>query len=386
MKKKLGIAAVAFVVALLALRLGLGMYAGAKWNSYLVVWANEVKVERARAASVRRPMVHGLAPIDSNVAPLYMALFASNGTTDDIGAIASALKGGAGPESIEPILTARKADLLALREAVRYSRCDWETPWERALVAPLPNLMATRCLCNLLVIEGRGLSPREASERDLDVIRVGTDFEAGASLIHKMMAVAILQGGFEALGQTLVRAMPGELDLDQLQKDLERLAADRPALGDTLRGERLGARSFLDEAKEAQMDPIGAKIFFELGIVGIDEILREMEAALLLEPDLREKAFDEIDKKVEASLNPMVKIGIPNIRTAVTHAEDVNGTERLIATAVRLEKARAADGTYPEKLDDLPLDPGTRAPIKYQRADDGKGWTLSCKKLTLARR
>ncbi len=383
MKKKLGLGCALIFVLLLALRLGAGMWAGRKWNDYDVAWTNEVKAERQRAASVRRPMVHGQQPLDENVCPRYQKIFGPK--LEDTAAISSALRTGAKAEEVAALLAAHKATLDELREAFRCCRCDWETPWEKAFSAPLPNLAAARSAASLFIIESRGLPPREASERCLDAIRLGTDFEHGALLIHKLIGCAILINGLEGLGQVVARAKPGELDLDAVAKDLERLVADRPGVGDMFRGERLGLHSFADAGQAGPLDVLGPKLLVEVGIVEMDALERELEAALLLDRAGRDKVFDEVAAKGAASWNPLTRMAMPNLKNAAKSVEDTVGAERLVATAIRLEKMRGADGTYPEKLDDLPLDPGTGAPIQYSRSADGKGWLLVSSKLKLAK-
>jgi len=214
-------------------------------------------------------------------------------------------------------------------------------------------------------------------------VRIASDFEVGGTLIHHMIGIALLHIGLDALGQTIGSAAPGDLDLAALEKDLERLAADRPPLTDLLHGERLGLRSY---GNGDGSEFLGGRIVVQLGIIELDGLERDSEAALALtDTAARDKALDEVFKRTQDSWNPLVKISFMNVREAATHVLEADADVLVVLTQLRLEKARAADGTYPEKID-LPLDPVAKAPLRYTRSEDGKGYTLSSTKLTVSRR
>jgi len=123
----------------------------------------------------------------------------------------------------------------------------------------------------------------------------------------------------------------------------------------------------------------------ELGIVQVDALDREIEAALLLDDHkARAAAFDAVQERCKGALNPVTLIAIPNFVTAASHVETLTAQYRLVETELALEQKRAQDGTYPEKIE-LPVDASTGNPIEYERSGDRKGWTLRCARLTLSR-
>jgi hypothetical protein len=205
-----------------------------------------------------------------------------------------------------------------------------------------------------------------------------------------MIGLSLLKIGLDGLGETLVRAAPGELDLDAIAKDLDKVVADRPGLPEAMRGERLMLGSFVAPFGRVVDEPflmkvIGDKLLLELGVVELDAIERDIETALALQDAAaRDKALDEIQARVEAEWNPFVKMAVPNMQRVAEQVAEHDGALAVLRTAIALEKARAADGTYPETIE-LPLDPATGKPLGFTRSEDKKSWTLSSKKLTLSR-
>lgn len=401
----LSVAAAALVVLLAGGRWALDVRGGRIFQEYKAAAQGEIAAERQRLASERQPVLFG-TPIDDNAADRYRRLTQKigDGVKGSTAAAASAaLRSSLGTPSspeVTQALETHQPELQALREAVRCTHCDWRFAWERGFNAPLPNFLGTRLAADLLGNEARQHAVAGdlagAVERDLEVIRMGCDYESSGALIGVLIAFAVEGNGIDALLQVVTDGgLPVSPDWDLIGSKLDILEPHLAALSVGYRGERLAyvgweplvakdPSRFLawpsePNALDRAFDLVVPSRFMVADSVRImNATLREAEWANdLADPReakrLTKAAFD----RALPSLNPMVQMGLPSLAHARASQDFVTARLRLLRAAIQLEKRWQQEGRYPGNVADLPIDPfAYPAKLHYMSLADGKGYRI----------
>ncbi|MBI3724632.1 hypothetical protein HY251_11850 [bacterium] len=197
------------VAIALAFLLGTGVVAfwvSAIWgrsvlNSYAAAWKLELAEERARLAARRLPVLSG-QPLEENAAPRYTRALAALDTTDYEKLWWPLEPGSPLTPELSRLLEKHRADLAPFLEALRCTRCDWETAWEEGYDAHVPDFHACQMIASLLILEGEERAfqgdGRGAARRYMEAIRFGADVGAPGNLVQVMGGIAETQRGLNA--------------------------------------------------------------------------------------------------------------------------------------------------------------------------------------------
>ena len=406
--RALAIAAAALIACWLGGRLVLDAWGGRMFAAYKPVAVAEIAAERQRIAADRRPVLFG-APIDDNAADRYrrltLTVLNKLKDTEARSGIGTAVRDGPGkPRSAEVARWVElcRPELQALREAARCTRCDWHFAWERGPAAPIPSLLGARQAANLLVIEGHQRAEAGdvagAIERDLEVVRMGSDYESSGALIGSLIALALERTGTEALLQLVATdGLASQPAWDEVQTKLDLLEPRLASVSVGYRGERLdyvGWGSFMSgdylvALVQPNLRPILAKaldLFYPIRFVVADSLrtrtamLRELEEANEL-ADRREaiRLGQAASDRALRSRNPLVRIAVPSLARARESQDLATARFRILRAAIQLEKMWQKEGRYPASAAaiDLPIDPfAYPAKLHYASLADGRGYKL----------
>ncbi len=395
--------AAVLVLVWLASRVLLDAWGGRIFKAYKSAALVEIAQERQLIAAERRPVLFG-TPIDDNSADRYVKLTqAITGKLDKTQArtaIGAAVKDGPGrplpPEALQWVAACRP-ELLALREAVRCTRRDWHFRWEQGFDAPLPSLLGARQAAGLLIIEGLAHAQqgdaRDAIERSLEVIRMGSDYETSGGLSGTLIAIALEREGTEALLRLVSTGdLPSTPAWDDVESKLDLLEPHLASARVGYRGERLAyvgwERMTNDDLQlMGGPNPPSWLVFFFPGRYFVadcvrvqSDVLREAEKAGEL-TDRREAArlHEAAFARARRSRNFLVHMGLPSLASARAAQDRETARLRMLRAAIRLEKLRREQGRYPEDPTavDLPVDPfAFAAKLRYASLDQGRGYKL----------
>jgi hypothetical protein len=400
--RALAIAAVALLALWLGGRVVLDAWGDRVFAAYKSVAVAEIAAERQRIAADRRPVLFG-TPIDDNAADRYRRLTQTIGErvkgSDARTAIWRAVEGGPGkPRSAElaHLVEVSRPELESLREAVRCSRCDWHFPWERGIHATLPSLGA-RDAANLLVIEGHQRAEtgdvRGATERYLEVIRMGTDYESSGALIGAMIAVAIEKTGTSALLRLAASdGLAAQPAWNEVESKLDLLEPRLASMSLAYRGERLGYvgwESLSDDDRELVGLPhlrrplrpfYPGRFFLADAVRAQSEALRALEQANeQTDPRDATRLSQAAVARDLRSRNVLVREGLPVLLRARAVQDVQTARFRLLRAAIQLERTWAKDGRYPTSAAaiELPIDPfAYPAKLHYASLAEGRGYKL----------
>jgi len=385
----------AMVVGAIGARLGAEAWGRAALRSQAAGRAPELAAEDARRVARLRPVLRGEA-IDEDAWPRYQRLIDGLQADLDVTPAHRSLTsyGDAAPFAPIPpaakaVLVARRADVVALREATRCRRCVPVIATEP--VGPVPSLLGVRYLVILVTLEGNERAQAGdlagAADHYLDLVRFGGDIGDGL-VIHALLGTAVEQIGLHALGR-LVRS--GRLDavlLARIERERKTLEGGRASLTRGLVGERLmfgGLATALDSWSSRLGEPLvletvvpyRALAAHALGVA--DPLCRESEGALERDDiETWRRLVAKTDAVVASSWNPLLRLamgytlfgdgGTRSMRFFLT-ARDTLAWFRLVGAAVTLERAKLAGGRYPRDAAslDLPRDPfDPERPLRYR--------------------
>jgi hypothetical protein len=400
--RALAIAAAALLALWLGGRVVLDAWGDRIFAAYRSAAMADITAERQRIAADRRPVLFG-TPIDDNAADRYRTLTQTIGerlqsTTARMAVLRAADDGPRKPRSAEVahLVEISRPELEALREAVRCRRCDWHFPWERGIYATLPSLGA-RDAANLLVIEGHQRAERGdvegATERYLEVVRMGTDYESSGALIGTLFAAAIERIGTNALLRLVASdGLAAQPAWDEVESKLDLLEPRLASMSIAYRGERLGYvgwESMSDDDRALLGMPhlrkplrpfYPGRFFLADAARAQSETLRTFEQANE-QADPREAtrlSRAAVDRDLR-SRNVLVREGLPVLLRARVVQDELAARFRLVRAAVRLERIWAKQGRYPTNATaiDLPIDPfAYPAKLHYASLADGRGYRL----------
>jgi hypothetical protein len=401
--RTLSIAAAAFVTLWLGGRLVLDAWGGRIFAAYKAVALAEIAAERQRIAANRRPVLFGAAIYD-NAADRYRRLTQTiadkqTGTTARLAIMTAVTDGPGKPRSAEVShwVEVCQPDLQALREAVRCTRCDWRFAWEQGLAAPFPDFASARQAANLLVIEGYQRAEAGdvtgAVERDLEVIRMGSDYESSCALIGTLIAVALEADGTNALLRLVATdGLATPPVWDEVESALDLLEPRLASMSIGYRSERLahvGWETITDDDRRLlglPNLPRSLDLFFPGRFLVADsvrtqdELLREIEKANEL-ADSREalRLSQAASERARRSRNFLVHVGLPSLWRARIAQDQETARFRMLRAAIRIEKTCGKGGPYPASAAaiDLPIDPfAYPAKLHYASLAEGRGYKL----------
>lgn len=383
------------MVGAVGARLGAEAWGRAALHRQAARRAPELATEEARRAARTRPVLRGDA-IDEDAWPRYQRLIDglrayldADPARRPLSSLGDARPFAPIPAAATAVLVARRADVLALREATRCRRC---LPVVAANpVGPIGSLLGIRYLATLVTLEGNESAQAGdlagAADRYLDVVRFGGDVGDGL-VIHALVGTGTEQIGLHALGR-LVRS--GRLDaalLDRIERERRILEGERASLALGLAGERriLGG---LGDALDTWSSSFGEPLVLETvvpyralaarAVSVADPLCREFESALEKDDiEAWRQLVAKSDAVVGSSWNPLLRLvmgyggfgeqGTRSMRLFLT-ARDTLAWFRLVQAAVTLERAKRAGGRYPRDAAalDLPRDPfDPQRPLRYR--------------------
>jgi hypothetical protein len=401
--RALAIAAAALVTLWLGGRFILDARGGRIFAAYKSVALAEIAAERQRIAADRRPVLFG-APIDDNAADRYRRLTQAiadkqKGTTARLAIMTAVTAGPGKPRSAEVShwVEVCRPELQALREAVRCTRCDWHFAWEQGLAAPFPDFGSARQAADLLVIEGYQRAEAGdvtgAVERDLEVIRMGSDYEGSCALIGTLIAVALEGDGTNALLRLVATdGLAAPPVWDEVASRLDLLEPRLASMSVGYRGERLahvGWETMTDDDRKLLGLPnlprsldlfVPGRFLVADSVRTQDQLLREIERANEL-ADSREaiRLSQAASERARRSRNFLVHIGLPSLWRARVAQDQETARFRILRAAIRIEKTWGKGGRYPgdSAAVDLPIDPfAYPAKLHYASLAEGRGYKL----------
>ena len=393
------------VIALVLMVLGAGAYVWAGWGiaRFEQAWRAEIAAERAAAADKRRPVLRGEPRPGVNAAPEYEVLIAKiYADSSATGALTQAAKAPPGPleASVATDLDRHRAQVAAVREAVRADRCDWKIEWERGAEIRLPKLVPACRLADLLIIQGheRALAgdARGAAERYLEAARFAADMGEAAGLISVNFGAAISDRAYEAVGRLVGHGALGAEGLAAVEREIGLLDAALASVAAKLRHERLAITAqmlriggVMDVRETLKVvTPVGetpsiwplllpSRVFVALTWPEYERVLREFEAAVALpDRDARAARLAALRREAEASWNPIVAMSAPSGDAKFGIAADRASARRaIVLAAAAVARYKLEKGVFPASLGETmaapPRDPFGPGPVLYQRATDG---------------
>jgi hypothetical protein len=362
-------------------------------------WKADMAADRARVAAERRPPLRGEArPV--NGAPEYLAALehftkgfgaAARYVDDDEIDVAIGKAADAAPAPLPPEIAAelarRSVDLVAICEATRAERCDFDLEPSLDKSGTAPDPVALIGLTGLLVLEGhereRAGDFRIAAELYLDLARFGADMDHGGPFPIIWLGTA-LRAGLGALEREIAAGGLRAEDLAEVDRELATLEGLFEPSASVIRRERL--------RQDGRWISMGSGLVFERFYIGLpgfdgpkyDAIVREAEEALLT-PDhaaRKERLTRVIANGEKSSVLP--------IRWAMVYLDMVprergksEAHVRLARAAAAVARARLERGSFPESLAEATtaplLDPFDGKPLRYSRSKDGstaKIWSV----------
>ncbi|MBI3370302.1 MAG: hypothetical protein HY017_00915 [Betaproteobacteria bacterium] len=395
---------VLLVLAILLLVPGVAAYfwAGQSIGRLEETWKAEAVAERAAAAKKRRPVLRGEARKGVNAVPEYEALLAK--IEADKGAPGSLAQAANSPRApldpgVAAYLERHRAEVAAIREAVRADGCDWKIEWERGAEIRFPNLLVAGRLADLLIVEGHERAfagdARGAAERYLDAARFAADIGEAAGVISVNLGGALSDRAYEAVGRLISAGTLGadavaaiELEIGLLDSALasvaakigqERLGNNAQMLRDAGSGvfETLKLVTPVDQTAPIWPLLIPSRLYIAFTWPEYDRIMREFGTALALaDRDARAGRLVALRRETEASRNPLIAMNAPSgdVKFGV-NVDRARARRAVVLAAAAVARHRLGKGVFPTSLGEAmaapPRDPFGPAAILYQRAADG---------------
>jgi hypothetical protein len=409
------LALAAALVAAFGIRMSAEAWGRAALQSYRERRAPELAAQDAARAARLRPVLRDPA-IDEDAWPRYQRLIdgmtahlkqhSENLSLLDKRFEEERVEYFGDPEPFTPIrwkakkaLDARRADVVALREATRCTRVS--PPLSGNPVGFVPSLLAARYLVILGSLEGHERAQAGdlagAADGYLDLVRFGGDVGRG-NLTHALIGFSAEQIGLVALGR-LMRS--GRLEpelLDRIEHERALLERDRTSLAEALVNERRMIDG-LGETIDTWSSSVGEPLVLPRLVpyhalaahaVRVADPLRQQFERALANDDL--EAWKELsarsDSVAGSSWNPLLRLvmgyssvlvgdhGKHSNRLFFTARENL-AWFRLVQAAVMLERDKRARGHYPSDATalDLPKDPfAPSLPLKYR--PDGSSYRV----------
>jgi hypothetical protein len=315
----------------------------------------------------------------------------------------------------EPDLTLAKraldlhADAVAkARLALARPKCRFDLDYSQSYAMLLPHLANLRALARLFALEalvrsaeGRG---DEAAESCLAALALGRMLEAEPILISQLVRIAITEIAVRSARHSLQRvAFPDEAVLRIRERLLEIDPASFSRIG--LRGERvflrqtfdafasgkdtIGDVSGADKALLQRVQRAGTFVFLEDEAFALDALARALEA-IELPPHESVPSVNAVFAEAEAEAHEhtlkhvLSGLLLPALRAAHTRAVRTWARRDGAIIGLSCELFRSGRGRYPATLDelapeflkDVPPDPFTGKPFKYELRDDGAAFIV----------
>ena len=332
-------------------------------------------------------------PPEENAATIYRQAFAAYVDRDE--RVSAALGRPFQERSVEDMLVLRawvdenRRALSLVRQASKMERCQF-VDRHIGLDQDIAYLSELRELSFLL---GESIwlhlvdaEPEEALEECLLRLRLAEHLGQGRLLIHALVEHALVALAQRSLQEVLASPEVGRLNLEPVHRAVARLGqADR--FRDVLRGERV----MMLDASNRSPELVGLLKTRPFGRAWIEEEkLRLLEGfrrllALAEQPWYEsEKERKELDAWIEhfqeeAPRGLFVSLLMPGITGALCVQPRREAYRLEMALGIELEMHRRRTGSFPQALIDLrlshlkelPVDPFTGEPFRYERKDGG---------------
>jgi hypothetical protein len=362
-------------------------------------WKADMAADRARVAGERRPPLRGEArPVDG--APEYLAAlgrftkgfraavpdFYDYEIADAIAKAADAAPAPLAPE-IAAELARRSADLVAICEATRAERCDFDLEPSLDKSGTAPDPVALSGPTGLLILEGhereRAGDFRIAAELYLDLARFGVDMDHGGPFPTIWLGTA-LRAGLGALEREIAAGGLRAEDLAEVDRELAILEGLFEPSASVIRRERL--------RQDRRWISMGSGLVYARLYIGFpgfdgpkyDAIVREAEEALLI-PDhaARKERLARIVAEGEKSSILPIQWVMVSLDMVTRERGKAEAHLRLARAAAAVARARLERGAFPDSLAGATaaplLDPFDGKPLRYSRSKDGataKIWSV----------
>ncbi|MHC5056255.1 MAG: hypothetical protein ACYTKD_16265 [Planctomycetota bacterium] len=311
-----------------------------------------------------------------------------------------------GDEPVEPHLPKVKAVLASyaeilplVRKAMERPRCRFDNDYSKGVEVELPHLAHLRAFARVFAGEAllHAFSGRdaEAAESIACVLRLVRALDEEPLVISQLVKIAILGIGSGALEKIERGAPLGDAARKRIVAELQTLHFAEP-MSVALETERVMSYVGVGRLLSGDVDPLFAEEAREAQR-NLPNTWEDHARLLKAETELIDASRLHLSKgipRVDAviarldplapSESPVSKMLMPALRAAFVRVGRAMATRDTAILGLSCELFRSAEGRYPPTLDELapefvkelPLDPFTGKPLRYELRDDGAAFIV----------